>query len=429
MEISLSSAPRPAIAPWKWWVVWMMMLATVVNYMDRQTLASTSSFIKAEFKLNEEGYGTLEAWFGYSYAVFLIIAGFLADRWDLRWLYAIALLVWSAAGFATGLVGTLLQLQLCRAVLGAGEAYNWPVAVGVVRRIIPRDSQGLANGIFNSGMTLGAILTPLLVVALVGSTGQGWRTLFMIVGAAGSLWVILWLLGTGGERAREMARMPKDEIVQPSIPFLEVFGLRKFWITFAIGLTVNIAWHFYRVWLPRHLEVDLGYDPKKNLQFLLMAFFTCSDLGSIATGFIARRLARTSSSVERSRKIVLMLAALVCLLATPVVFRPGRELMVPLYCLVGAGILGVFAMFYAHVQDIAPGHTSKCLGLIGASTWFINSKLHPMVGRFADTHSPAMGKFAPMILVAGALPLIAALIALAWPEPEPQAGPAFAPKA
>src|SRR3954471_4610296 len=111
-----------------------------------------------------------------------------------------------------------------------------------------------------------------------------------------------------------------------------------------------------------------------------------------------------------------MIAALICLMATPVVFSPGRAVMVPLYCCVGAGIMGVFAMFYAFVQDISPGHTSKCLGLIGASVWFINSKLHPLVGRFADTHSPAIGKFAPMILVAGVLPLLAALFALTWPE-------------
>ena len=115
-----------------------------------------------------------------------------------------------------------------------------------------------------------------------------------------------------------------------------------------------------------------------------------------------------------------MIAAGLCLVATPVVFSPGRAFMYPLYCLVGAGIMGVFAMFYTFVQDISPQHTSKCLGLAGALAWFVNSQLHPLVGRFADTHAPAMGKFAPMILVAGVLPLLAALFALTWHEkPEP----------
>jgi ACS family hexuronate transporter-like MFS transporter len=419
----MDSATRPKIAPWKWWIIWMLFLATFVNYLDRSTLGSASKFIKDEFHLNEEGYGTLEMWFGLPYAFFLVLAGFMADRWNIRWLYAAALLLWSAAGFATGLVTTVLQLQLCRAVLGAGEAYNWPCAVGVVKRVLPIESQGLGNGIFNSGMALGAVITPLLVRWMVGRDGQGWRALFMVVGAAGSLWVLMWLSGTRGERSVLIARPPEEDRVQPAIPFKKVLGFRKFWITFAIGMAVNVAWHFYRVWLPRHLDVDLHFDPNTQLQDILMVFFTLADLGSIATGFVARRFARTSSSIERSRKVVLMLAALVCLVATPVVFRPGRAVMVPLYCIVGAGIMGVFAMFYAHIQDIAPGHTSKCLGLIGASTWVVNSILHHYVGKFADTHTPAMGKFAPMILVAGFLPLIAALLTLAWPEPR-RAAPA-----
>src|SRR5258706_7035350 len=160
----LESKSRSAVPAWKWWVVVLMLFATVINYMDRAAIGNLSVFIKKDFHLNNEGYGTLKQWFGYSYAVFLIVAGFLADRLSLRWLYAGALLVWSVAGFGTGFVGTLLQLQICRAILGAGEAFNWPVAVGTVRRIMPRESQSFANGIFNSGMTIGAVLTPALVL-------------------------------------------------------------------------------------------------------------------------------------------------------------------------------------------------------------------------------------------------------------------------
>ena len=409
-------ASRSAIPSWKWGIVVMLLLATVVNYMDRQTLGSVSSFIKKDFHLNEEGYGTLEAWFGYSYAVFLVVSGFLADRWDLRWLYAGALLVWSAAGFATGFVGTLLQLQLCRAVLGASEAFNWPVAVGVVRRIIPRESQAFANSIFNSGVTFGAVLTPLFVLGMVGHDGRGWRTLFVVVGLAGSLVVALWLWSTRGARAAAMSRGAQE--VKTSVPvvsFVAVFSMRTFWITMAAGIAANMAWQFYRVWLPRHLVVDLKFDDKQ-LQYLLIGFYLTADLGSIAIGFLSRRLARGGRSIERARKLVMVGSALVCLLATPLLLQPGRAVMVPLYCLVGAGIMGIFAMFYSFVQDIVPAHTSKCLGTIGATVWLINSRLHPLVGRFADTHAPAIGKFAPMLLAAGALPLLAALFALTWPE-------------
>jgi ACS family hexuronate transporter-like MFS transporter len=408
-------APRAALPSWKWWIVAMLLLATVANYMDRQTIGSVASFIKKDFHLKEEGYGSLEAWFGYAYAVFLLVSGFLSDRWDLRWLYAGALLVWSGAGFATGFVTTLLQLQICRAVLGAGEAFNWPVAVGVVRRLFPRESQAFANSVFNSGVTFGAVFTPLLVIGMVAPDGHGWRVLFKVVGFAGLVVVVGWLWATRGARATEMSRPAPPTPAAPTVPFCAVFSMRTFWITMGVGVTANFTWALYRVWLPRHLVVDLKFTDKQ-LQYLLIAFYLTADLGGIAIGLLSRRLVGLGRSVERARKIVVVLSALICLVATPLVFQPGRAVMVPLYCLVGAGIMGMFAMFYSLVQDIVPGHTSKCLGLIGTTVWFVSAKIHPLVGRYADTHAPAIGKFAPMLLAAGALPMVAALFALTWPE-------------
>src|SRR5579872_691490 len=307
-----------AIPRWKWIVVVMMLLATVINYLDRAALGNLSSYIMKDFHLNEEGYGTLEKWFGFSYAVFLIVAGLLADRLSLRWLYAGALMVWSIAGCATGFVGTVLQLKLCRVVLGAGEAFNWPVAVGTVRRIMPRESQSFANGIFNSGMTIGAVLTPVLVLLMVQKeTGEGWRSLFKIVGVLGSLWVIFWLLSTRGDRAAEMT--PLREATSAPVPFVTVLRLRTFWITMAVGVAVNLAWHLYRVWLPRHLDRDLKFNGQQ-VQFVLMAYYLVADLGSIAFGYLAKKVIGPSRPVERARKLVVLLAALVCLTAMPVLF-------------------------------------------------------------------------------------------------------------
>lgn len=402
---------RTPIPTWKWGVVVLMLLATVINYLDRAALGNLSSYIKHDFDLKEKGYGSLEKVFGYAYAAFLIISGFLADRLSLRWLYAGALLVWSFAGFATGFVQTLPALLFCRAMLGAGEAFNWPVAVGTVRRIMPRESQSFANGVFNSGMTIGAVLTPVLVLLLVNEkTGEGWRSLFKVVGAAGSLWVVFWILSTRGERAAEMT----PARTASTVPFTQVFKLRTFWITMAVGIAVNMAWHLYRVWLPRHLVVDLKFTDGQ-LQYLLMAYYLAADLGSIAFGYATRKVIAAGTPVERARKIIVLVAAVVCLVGAPAIFKPGRWVLVPLHCLVGAGIMGVFAMFYSFVQDIHPSHTSKCLGMIGATVWLIVSTLHEFIGDFADHSDTAIGKFTPWLLGAACVPLIAALIALAWP--------------
>src|SRR5262245_62120802 len=205
-----STIPPASIEPWRWRVVWLMFLATMLNYMDRQALGATSEFVKNEFRLDEEGYGWLEFWFGLAYGLFQVPAGFLADRLHLRWLYAFALLVWSAAGFATGLADSVVTLMACRVVLGVGEAFNWPCAVGIVRRLIPLESRGLANGIFHGGASIGAVLTPLIVLALVGPAGERWRLVFQLIGAAGLAWAVLWFSSLSHRQAEVFARQPVE---------------------------------------------------------------------------------------------------------------------------------------------------------------------------------------------------------------------------
>src|SRR5262249_21614114 len=160
--------------------VWLMFLATMLAYMDRQTMGSTAKAIKAEFGLSEQDYGWLEFCFGITFALFQIPAGFLADRFNVRLIYAAAMIVWSVAGFMTGMVETVYLLMVCRLVLGLGEAFNWPCAVGIVRRVIPLESRAMANGIFHSGASIGAVATPLLAIALIWANLDNWRLLFLL---------------------------------------------------------------------------------------------------------------------------------------------------------------------------------------------------------------------------------------------------------
>ncbi|HEX4606771.1 MAG TPA: MFS transporter, partial [Urbifossiella sp.] len=201
------SAPSP-IAPWRWSVVWLLFLATMLNYMDRLALNNTQRYLLAEFEPDPANrnavYADIQFAFGVSFALFQVVAGFLIDRFSLRWLYLGAIVVWSGAGVLTGFVpaGAVGALIACRVVLGVGEAFNWPCAVACVRRVIPRESRGLANGIFHSGASIGAVATPFLVLLAVNrETGDGWRVLFVAVGAVGAGWAVLWMLATRGDRA------------------------------------------------------------------------------------------------------------------------------------------------------------------------------------------------------------------------------------
>jgi ACS family hexuronate transporter-like MFS transporter len=405
------------IDPWRWRVVWLMFLATMINYMDRQALGATAKAIKGEFYLDEAGYGWVEFWFGISYGLFQFPAGFLADRIHLRWLYPAALLLWSVAGFATGLATNVIQLSACRVILGIGEAFNWPCAVTIVRRVIPLESRGLANGIFHSGASIGAVLTPLLVIGIVTlNPDRGhWRIVFQLIGALGLVWAILWFACLTRQQTEAFAHHPVEDSSSGPTGFAasmrHLFSLRTFWITLAVGITINVGWHFFRIWLPRFLDVDMRFTEEEIL-WVLAGFFVAADLGSMAAGYMTRRLTRAGFSVERSRKLVLMGTALLCLLSTPAVAVITPWTTIPLLYVVGAAAMGGMPLFFALAQEASPRHPALCLGICGSAGWIVVAVLSPPIGALVDRSRT----FVPTIIAVGFVPLIGAVIALYWPE-------------
>src|SRR5688500_9967661 len=191
----MSSSADVARAPsWKWIVCGLLLLASAINYMDRQTLANAAVRISREFGLNQEQYGNVEAVFGYAFAAGSLLFGWLADRVSVRWLYALVLALWSLAGFATGFVRNYDELLICRLLLGFFEAGHWPCAVRTTRMLLDPRERSFGNGLLQSGASVGAILTPLIMQALMTSQLSTWRIPFQVVGAVGLLWIVPWLI-------------------------------------------------------------------------------------------------------------------------------------------------------------------------------------------------------------------------------------------
>jgi ACS family hexuronate transporter-like MFS transporter len=177
---------------WKWGVCGLLLLATTINYMDRLTINQLAVPIKQAFSLDPSGYAQLEAVFASAFALGAIVMGWMVDRWGPRWIYPAAVLAWSFAGFATGLAQSFAALLLCRFLLGLAEAGNWPCALKTTQLILAPAERTFGNSILQSGAALGAVITPMVLLALFTSTGS-WRVPFMVVGAVGTLWVLLWL--------------------------------------------------------------------------------------------------------------------------------------------------------------------------------------------------------------------------------------------
>ena len=185
---------KPGSNAWKWWLTIVLFAATILTYLDRQTMSLCGPMICQEFKLSNEQYGQLVAAFRWAYALSHVPAGFMADHLPIRMTYALAIGLWSAAGAAAAWVFRFRSLLMTRAALGMGEAFNWPCATRIVANLFPPNDRGLASGVFNSGAALGSLVAPLIIMPL--AIHFGWRAAFLVIGAAGIGWIALWLLVT-----------------------------------------------------------------------------------------------------------------------------------------------------------------------------------------------------------------------------------------
>jgi ACS family hexuronate transporter-like MFS transporter len=434
--LEANTSPRgPA---WKWWVCGLLLLATVINYMDRLTINQTAQRIKNELHLSNEQYGQIESAFGVAFALGALLTGSLADRVNVRWLFPAVLLGWSLAGFATGFAADLRGLLICRFVLGLFEAGNWPCALRTTQRILRPDQRTLGNSLLQSGAALGAIITPLVVALCYGDTflhwladsfpplapalqetltsGIGrWRFPFFFIGAAGTVWVLFWMLSV---RSADLA-LPRFTTPAEAAPdkheesITTVFRDRRFYTLIVLTITINLTWHFFRVWLPLFLGERHKYN-ETHVQYFMSGYYGAADVGSLTIGFGTLLLARAGMAVHRTRVLAFACCTALTTLSIVVAFLPGGPLLLVLLLVLGFAALGLYPAYYSLSQELTVRHQGKLTGMLGCSTWLATSAMHPLVGRWIDyTQS-----YSPGFVLAGLYPLIGLLALLfLWRPP------------
>src|SRR5262249_49185367 len=145
-----------------------------------------------QFQLKQEEYGNLELGFGWAFAAGSILFGVMADRISVRWIYPIVLVLWSATGFATGLVQSYSGLLVCRTLLGLFEAGHWTCAIKTTQRLLAPEDRAMGNGLLQGGASIGAIITPQVMNTMMTPQLETWRMPFQVIGAVGLGWVVVW---------------------------------------------------------------------------------------------------------------------------------------------------------------------------------------------------------------------------------------------
>lgn len=453
---------------WAWAVCGVLLLATLLNYMDRQALSVTAPTLKNQFNLHEERLGMLEGWFGYSFAFGSIFFGWLADRFGPRYLYPALLAGWSLAGIATSLAaepwvaaalqqpddppGTAMYRWMlgCRIALGVCEAGHWPCALLTVRAILDSKDRTLGNGILQSGASIGAIIVPLYIEAS-DRAGNSWSFPFWSIGLAGLLWVPVWFLLVSrrelsrpkegekealreteairdkGQAIREEGQGVGDEgqakgdvpEVRPSrvAAAATIHQLRRLVVLGVIVATITISWQFLRAWLALFLEDHRGFK-KDATRWIIAGYFIVADIGCLLAGVLVAKLAARGWRIHSARQAGFITFTLLTACGALVPFVGQGWLMIALLFTAAAGILGLHPYYYALTQEISVKRMGLLSGGLACFGWLVASRFQIFVGG----HIKATKSYELGFLIAGFVPLLglAALLAL-WPAKPAQA--------
>jgi MFS transporter, ACS family, hexuronate transporter len=404
-----------------WSICGLMLLATMLNYMDRQALAQQATEISRDLKLSNNDYAGIESGFGLAFAIGGIVTGLIADRLSPRWLYPMVLAGWSTVGFATGWVSSYRELLICRVLLGFFEAGQWPCALITSQRLLSRRDRPLGNSILQSGASLGAIATPFVVIALTTSAPDSWRLPFRVIGAVGAVWVVAWLatvrsrdldleveansdVGSEDEAASSMGPAATPSVIDASTE-RRIF-IRRFLALAIVVIVINLCWQFFRVWMPKMLREQYQYS-RLDVQYFSIAYYIAADAGCLGVGFLIKWLAARGYSVDRARMATFLACVLLTALSTLAAALPASTLLLATLLLIAFGSLGQFPVYYALTQELSARRMGNITGMFSFIFWLSYALVSGPVGSWIDRTA----SYSQVMFVAGLLP-VAGLLAL-----------------
>ena len=339
----------------RWLVVLLLFAAMLVNYVDRGNLSIVAVPLMHEFGISPAAMGTLLSAFFWTYATLQVPAGYLVDRFGLKWTYATGFFFWSLASAGIGLAGSMGQIFALRVLLGVGESVSPPASLAYIRQNFKEDEQGIPTAIYVSGMLLGPAVGALLGAALLERFG--WRVLFLATGFGALLWLLPWLFLAPPGAGRGAGQSMRTHAAAPRWSLL--LRMPTFW-----GITVGAFFYSYYsyfclTWLPSYLVMERGYS------FLRMGTYTAAPyLGMVIVSFAAARA------------------------ADRIIARFGRPLIVRRY-FVAAGFLLGSSILLLLVLRIPPAVLAVLMcslsgiGLASSNFWALTEAISPapIVGR------------------------------------------------
>lgn len=314
-----TSAKRSAV---RWMIIGLIAAATVINYIDRNALAVMWPAISQDIGATKEDYALLVTVFMLFYAAGQFLFGRLFDIIGTRLGFALSIAVWSISIALHAVTHSIFSFGVVRAMLGISEAGAWPGAVKANAEWFPAHERALAQGIFNAGASIGAIVSAPLIALLF--VWFGWKGTFVLVGTLGFIWLLPWLViyRAGPDRhpwvdAAERALIldaPADGVVPAKSAYLpslrQIMSHRQSWGIVLARFFIDPIWWLFVSWLPIYLAETFDFDIKQIGAFAWVPFVGAM-LGSLSGGWLSGRLIAAGWSVDRARKWTITLGGVI----------------------------------------------------------------------------------------------------------------------
>jgi ACS family hexuronate transporter-like MFS transporter len=405
----------------RWVICGVLLLGTTKNYMDRQVIGVLKTTLQQEFHWSEVDYSNLVFAFQAAYAIGMLAVGRLIDRVGTRIGYALAMAAWSLASMAHGLAGSFAGFAAARFALGFGEAGVFPASLKATAEWFPKKERALATGIFNAGTNVGSIATPLIAPWI--TIHYGWRAAFLLIGAVGFVWLVLWLWMYRRPEEHPLCSPEELQYIRsdPADPpgrmsWFDLLRYRQTWAVATGKFIVDPIWWFYLFWVPDFLQRRHGLSLLK-IGLPIVVIYLMADGGSVAGGWISSALIRRGHTVNFSRKMAMLICAVA---VVPIVFAAtvsSTWAAVFLIGLAAAAHQGFSCNILTLPSDMFPGKAVASVAGIGGMAGAVGGML---IAKVVGYILQWTGSYAIPFAIAGSAYLIGlAAVHLISPKLEP----------
>lgn len=396
----------------RWWIIGLVTLGTILNYLARSTLSVAAPTLKTEFSMSTEEYSWVVLAFQASYTVMQTVAGSVLDALGTRLGFFLFAVGWGLANMAHAFATGWPSLAFFRGLLGATEAAAIPAGAKTVSEWFPPRERPLATSGFQMGTSVGNMIAPPLVAFCI--LLWGWEEAFIVTGALSLIWAALWWFGyrspaehprlSAAERAHIEGGREEDEPVRPATR-KDVLKSRGFWAIAIPRFLAEPAWQTFNFFIPLYLVAVWKLDLKSIALWAWLPFLA-ADFGSLAAGLLPPWLMKRGVPLIASRKITMTIGAMFMVGPACIGLAGSPGVAIALFCIGGFAHQMLNGALVTLGSDLFDTRTvATATGMAGSAAWIGGMLFTFAIGKSADSFG-----YDPLFVALAALDLIAAAV-------------------